>query len=1257
MGGSSISASVTAANSKLAQMLRSREEDEALLQIGKRKIKDQAARESDFGGRTKKAKRWSQKADFSYPSPLVDRPRTAAGSTSFHFSYTTISKQGSPTSGGKPLPGFGGGRQPGADHAVYVERDGAAELSEGVEHAAYVERDEAVEQINVISPIDHGRERGLGQDIGEDLLPEEAATLGPVASGVVQSVFTNISGDKFERTEYWRAVHRTEREAKTHAIIVDPSQCPRWWTAIEDSKHLPADFKQHCLMQRDRYDAWLKSQADNPRSKPFVAEPYERTANGIGSAIEAARLVDGWDNLRPPIQFKSGPGGRVQLRFVAELPVELRAEDRALIVQNFCDYLGSFAKDEAGNTVGLMYTAVVHAPDAHNDRRNYHLHIIAHDRPAKWMPHHGAWDFEVSEVYVDPGSRKDRVRHPHRQNKIVEVTRKLNEDDRSSKPHFNNAIAGRDFIPHLRRKFAEINNLVLSQRGIQRRLDPRRYEEMGIDRTPTEHLGTRAAALEAMGVPTIVGRLNAIAIWDDAERAIRKRAAVVGERLSGTQKELRDLAAEALASPVGQDATRPFRQLVAERDVLIRDIADDRRELMIFDHLEAKAKSRAVRTRQTCLQTLTEAARIPGIHSSTTVKLVRKRYDEAQAHIERVNHELSFDRPRIKAAAEDVLRREERIHQIDQQLAHLRASVLQSVENSKGYLARKKARVERDAADLKTILAQEARAASNASPKPIQTAPPAAIAAEPVPSVTSSPKLPVVATAVPSPTVHSAKTVHAAKKEKPNDRRQLTTALALVGSINFAARQLGARATRTLRTTRALSSLRGLSGIGVVRDLPRRPLLLQDLKHADLGRRELQQQPGPGDGVRRERDRHPDVAGGNGKGERNVVAKAEGISSPPATVTPSDVGPEAAPIMAPPSIGGLPIVEPVLPPTTDAITLPAQHNADLPGGLDPLRPVPVPVPHVPAEPSAAIDITSPETTNTPTSQAPVTPAQPSADTPVDKRKKVEDPTLFPVQPSVAPTKPGTAKASYEDWDALINEISRQRTPVSKSFDQNGKVQYSVPGLTADQTALIAHERFAARTASRLTAIHEQQDREIDRLVRWIEKNGTDPKALVIKGRTATLGNATDSIRSLYRQWGQSEKVKTALRSEHARRAKEDARAQEEALPQKAEAPTAAAVASLASEAVATTARLAQLAEIYPSADNARTRQVYYLIKLLLADAPAEQIKQAAEAVSLDAVAREDVHRNGVELARVYNAALDDDITHLARACERGGSSR
>ncbi|MEL0212584.1 MAG: MobA/MobL family protein, partial [Novosphingobium sp.] len=292
--------------------------------------------------------------------------------------------------------------------------------------------------------------------------------------------------------EYWRAVHRREREAKTHSLIVDPSQSPAWWAALETTDALPADFKSHCIKQADRYQQWLKNDAKNPKGKPFVAEAYSRTASGCGKAIEAAQSMPGWDFRRPPLAFKSGPGGKVQLRFVAELPCELRAEDRALIVQNFTDYLASFAKDENGNNIGLMYTAVIHAPDAHNDRRNYHLHIIAHPRPAKFLPEHNAWDFEVAEQFDHKGEVRKHA-------------------------FYNNAIAGGDFIPHLRAKFTEINNAVLKARGIQRKLDPRRYEEMGITRTPTLHLGTRAAALEAMGVPTVVGRLNAIAIWGDAE--------------------------------------------------------------------------------------------------------------------------------------------------------------------------------------------------------------------------------------------------------------------------------------------------------------------------------------------------------------------------------------------------------------------------------------------------------------------------------------------------------------------------------------------------------------------------------------------------------------------------------------------------------------------------------------------------------------------------------------------------------------------
>src|SRR3546814_16733296 len=133
-------------------------------------------------------------------------------------------------------------------------------------------------------------------------------------------------------------------------------------------------------------------------------------------------------------------------------------------------------------------------------------------RISDWSSDVCSSDLEVEERYNHKG--EDRIRWPHRQNKIGQVSQG------SKKTGVENS--GIDFIPSLRRKFASITNTVLQARGIHRRLDPRQYTEMGIDRTPTEHLGTKAAALEAHGVPTAVGKLKAMEIWRDAYRATQR---------------------------------------------------------------------------------------------------------------------------------------------------------------------------------------------------------------------------------------------------------------------------------------------------------------------------------------------------------------------------------------------------------------------------------------------------------------------------------------------------------------------------------------------------------------------------------------------------------------------------------------------------------------------------------------------------------------------------------------------------------------
>src|SRR3546814_14450830 len=76
MAKSAISIDVKAANSKLAQFLRRREEEEMILQIGKKKPK-QLKEEKLPGGRG----RWMLEPDYRAPTPMVDRPRTVNGAT------------------------------------------------------------------------------------------------------------------------------------------------------------------------------------------------------------------------------------------------------------------------------------------------------------------------------------------------------------------------------------------------------------------------------------------------------------------------------------------------------------------------------------------------------------------------------------------------------------------------------------------------------------------------------------------------------------------------------------------------------------------------------------------------------------------------------------------------------------------------------------------------------------------------------------------------------------------------------------------------------------------------------------------------------------------------------------------------------------------------------------------------------------------------------------------------------------------------
>lgn len=177
------------------------------------------------------------------------------------------------------------------------------------------------------------------------------------------------------------------------------------------------------------------------------------------------------------VERNEGRKGRVQCRIILELPHECSGNGRREIAENFCRTL---------HDRGLPFWCSIHVPYGENDERNHHMHILYHDRPARKI--NNEWDFEITEKR-QYSNRKWHEHKPYKQPK-----------DREAR--------GREWIKHLREEFANAANYTLEKEQISKRYDPRPYEESGITKTPTIHIGTKASAAERKGISTRRGDIN-----------------------------------------------------------------------------------------------------------------------------------------------------------------------------------------------------------------------------------------------------------------------------------------------------------------------------------------------------------------------------------------------------------------------------------------------------------------------------------------------------------------------------------------------------------------------------------------------------------------------------------------------------------------------------------------------------------------------------------------------------------------------------
>lgn len=1157
MGSASISVEVKAANSRLAVLRRKREDDEAALNIGKVRIRDQSPPSSDFGALGNAGSRFAQPADFTSPVKVKDRPRSHAGATSMHFAVSWIKRPASPMVGGKPLAGYGPKAAAAADHGRYIERVDA--LEPGV-------FDRSDDKVFGLSPI------------GQSMQPR-------VANDACDAILSNISRDPHERYQFWLAAERNERQARSHAIVLDPTKSAAWWAGIDGNSKLPPPFRFHCIMVRHRYEDWLEDASEG--KEKFKIKPYVADAEACGRALAAARKMDGFDRKQPPLRFRAGRSGRVQMRIIAELPHELTSAQRGDLVRKYCEYLSSFARDNNGNSVGMMFTAAIHRPDAESDSRNYHVHICCYDRPSRWLHEQECWDFAYETQEQERG--KCVTRNPLRQPKIIEVTRTLNAAARAKVKHFNAAIAGKKFIQHLRCKFADLCNVALQNAKAKRRVDPRSYLEMQIPLAAGLHLGSRAAALEATGVPTVRGTYNSRIEWEDLEQRIHLVAKHAKQTNLHRSRRYSDTLSRAQIVDDCAEKTL-LTELASERRELIRGVEDDRLELNLYAMQRTMLCSRAQLVVKRCTVLLAKMQQGVKPASKRRVAAVTTRLTEASDHLANVERELERHRPLIISAEADVSARERRIAVIDEQCVALFSDIEAMWVQTMRYLQAQK--IEYEAILERTAAARDARTATKpvALVNPINT-PKSALAAGPQPALACA-------------QLQSSISIPEPKQHVPYKRER--SIQAIVAGLDFSIPQPGSLSAGLAQRVPGLASLRGLSGLPVVLDVERAQGVVSTVSGVDLGVRNLRQSEGPDNAVRRAPDSDRDGPECKAASCEPRLEKPQNHSTSAAPIAKSDADPIAPEHMPPQREDD----------TRPSTTGEAAPKAATPGEFQSTR---------------SQDVRS----DLPAASEP----KPAAVTTegVPDMKAVASPPVL-----------SHANDGKDELDAVLARVLRERLLVRPSarFPALG---FDVPELPGADLAFLYQPDFAAYKQQRLREIHNAQQAELDRLLKWLRTKGRDPAELRLvqnqNGRSAEIINAP-KVAKLLKAWKKQPEVRQALINELAvreQRRRQKARAKDEARVKK-EAQMIAAK------------RVQDRIEMYGPIQAGRTPHVKKLIRFLITDAAPHKVLAAAEAIRSNKVAAEDVTRQRVELTHAYLRALDgNDI--IDQWLARGGRSR
>jgi hypothetical protein len=421
--------------------------------------------------------------------PPSSRPKGIDGAESFHFRLENVTKASLYSAAA------GAGSLAADRFLAYMEREGAAETVERGE-AQHVRGADAQERASTWFLMGGGDRDGPGRDIGEAARfagyierPEA-----PEVEGDTVSSFGNIAERFEDRLAFWRALDDSEPAPKNHKLRLWPARTAAFWQAVDADPDAPLP-----LRRRDRaHDSTVVvSDAEAAAIHRYV----RKRATG----------------KEPPAEILEGRARRIQTKLTLDLPHELSPAARLKLARKFCDAL--FEIEDLGRRgpggkpdprYRVPYHAVIHAPDRHNDARNFHLHIAFSEKPATRMIHpetgKECWDFEVETIETDR-HRNTRTKRPF------------------EKPR-NRDLHARTWVGNARKLYARLANEALAAANLPKRYDPRRYVDMGIETPARARLPKAVVAQLKKGRAGLVPEVNAKTIaeaWRAHEAALMRR--------------------------------------------------------------------------------------------------------------------------------------------------------------------------------------------------------------------------------------------------------------------------------------------------------------------------------------------------------------------------------------------------------------------------------------------------------------------------------------------------------------------------------------------------------------------------------------------------------------------------------------------------------------------------------------------------------------------------------------------------------------